>query len=149
MFEYTLFYRASKRHMIANRKLYFSREQTMLLTESWPALLALALLITAIIGGAFTAYVRIADKNTPIDTGLLHGRIGLAGILLLLLMVFMGNESRLFVEPALGLFVLTIMGGALLYFIIRRKGILPKAIIFAHGALAVIALAVLLLGLPF
>ena len=45
--------------------------------------------------------------------------------------------------------MLTAAGGVVLYFIIRRKGILPKTIIFAHGALAVTALAVFLFGLPF
>ena len=121
----------------------------MLSTENWPVLLVLTLLVGAIIGGVFTAFVRFTDKNTVIDTGLLHGRLGLACILFLFLLVVMGHEFKLSVEPALGLLVLTIMGGVLLYFIIRRKGILPKALIFAHGALAVTSLAVLIFSLPF
>lgn len=79
MFEYTLFYRGSKRNIIATSEIFFSREGTMLFTENWPVILALTLLAGAIIGGVFTAFVRFADKNTVIDTGLFHGRLGLAG----------------------------------------------------------------------
>lgn len=120
----------------------------MLFTENWSLILVLMLFAGAIIGGVFTAFVRFTDKNTAIDTGLLHGRLGVVGILLLLL-ILMGREFKLSVEPALGLFVFTAMAGVLLYFIIRRKGILPWPIIFAHAALAVISLVVLLFGLPF
>ncbi|MCW8935585.1 MAG: hypothetical protein OQK98_12740 [Gammaproteobacteria bacterium] len=121
----------------------------MLLTENWPLILVLMLFAGAIIGGVFTAFVRFTDTNTSIDTGLLHGSLGVVGILLLLLMILMGREFKLSVEPALGLFVFTAMAGVLLYFIIRRKGILPWPIIFVHAAFAVISLVVLLFGLPF
>lgn len=119
----------------------------MLLTENWPLVLVLVLLSAAIIGGTFTAFVRFTDKNTVIDTGLLHGRLGLAGLLLLFLLVLMGRELNLSVATAMVMFVFTVMGGVLLYFIIRRKGILPKLLIFFHGMLAVISLAVLVSGL--
>jgi len=116
----------------------------MQLPATWPSITLLILLVCAIIGGAVTAYMRLTDKNTTIDIGLLHGRMGVVGILLLFLLMLTGNEFDQSIKPALGLFMLTAIAGVTLYFIIRRKGILPKTIIFAHGALAVIALAVLL-----
>ena len=121
----------------------------MQLPETWPAIAALVILVCATAGGALTAFVRLTDRNTPVDIGLLHGRAGVAGILLLLASVLPGFENGPAVKPALGLFMLTVAGGVTLYFVIRRKGILPKTIIFAHAALAVSALAVFLFGWPF
>ena len=121
----------------------------MQLPETWLGILALIILVGAMMGGVVTAFLRLTDKDISIDTGLLHGRAGVAGVLLLLLVVFLGNEISPSMKPALGLFMLTAMGGVVLYFIIRRKGIMPKTIIFAHGALAVAALAILLFGVPF
>lgn len=112
-------------------------------------LAALAILVGAVIGGAITAFVRIAEKNTPFDIGLLHGRAGAFGALLLALSLFIGNETSPSIKPALGLLALTVAGGATLYFLIRRIGILPRSVIFIHGALAVAAVHTLLFGLPF
>ncbi len=120
----------------------------MLLAETWPGILALILLTCAIIGGALTAFVRLTDRNTAVDVGLIHARVGAAGIAIVLLIV-LGGESPASIKAAVGLFLLTVMVGVALYFIIRRKGILPKKIIFTHGALAVTSLAIMLFGLPF
>jgi hypothetical protein len=120
----------------------------MQLPETWLGLSALVVLIGATMGGALTAFMLLTNRNAPLDIGMLHGRSGVAGIFLLLLVVILGNETRPSLTPALGLYLLTAMGGATLYFLIRRKGILPKLIILAHGALAVAALAAFLFGLP-
>jgi hypothetical protein len=119
------------------------------LPETWLALSALAVIAAAVIGGAITAFVRLADKNTPFDIGLLHGRTGVFGAMLLAASFFIGNETARSMKPTLGLLALTVLGGVTLYFLIRRKGILPKSIIFIHGALAVGAVHTLLFGLPF
>ena len=120
----------------------------MLIPETWLALSSLVILCCAVLVGATTAYVRIADKNTPFDIGLLHGRAGVFGVALLILSVLVGNETGESVKPAIGLLILTVMGGVALYYIIRRKGILPKSIIFIHGGLAIAAVYTLLFGLP-
>lgn len=120
----------------------------MQLPATWPSISIAVIFVCAIIGGVATAFVRLNDKNTPVDIGLIHGRLGAAGTLLLLILVIVGSEFNQTIKPAFGLFVLTVAAGVALYFIIRRKGILPKAVIFAHGALAIIALAVLMFGLP-
>ncbi len=117
--------------------------------ESWLVITSLAILCAAVIGGAATAFVRITDRNTPVDIGLLHGRTGAFGTMLLILSIFIGNETASTIMPAIGLLILTVMGGVALYYIIRRKGILPKSIIFIHGALAMSAVYTLLFGLPF
>lgn len=116
----------------------------MQLPATWPGIVLLVLLVCAILGGAVTAFVRLTDRNTAIDIGLLHGRLGITGILLLFLLMMTGNEFNQSIRPALGFLALTAMAGAALYFIIRRKGILPKTITLAHGAFAVISLVVLL-----
>jgi len=116
----------------------------MLLPVNGFGTFVLVVLICAILGGAVTAFLRLTDRDSVIDVGLLHGRLGVAGILLLFLLMLTGEAFSQSIELALGLFVLTAIAGAALYFIIRRKGILPKPIILAHGALAVISLIVLL-----
>lgn len=121
----------------------------MQLPETGLGLAALAILAAAIVGGAITAFVRIAEKNTPFDIGLLHGRAGAFAAILLALSVFIGNEAAPSIKPALGLLVLTVLAGTALYYLIRRKGVLPKSVIFIHGGLAVTAVYTLLFGLPF
>ena len=119
----------------------------------WPetllATVALVMLVSAVMVGALTAYMRLADRNTPIDIGLLHGRAGATASLLLLFAVVWGNEGSRNIPPALGLLLLTILGGVTLYFLIRRKGVLSKAVILLHGTFAVAAVYTLLFGLPF
>lgn len=120
----------------------------MQLPETFLALTALVILAGVIVGGALTAYMRLADKNTPIDIGLLHGRAGAAATLLLMLSVVVGQETSHNLKPALGLLTLTILGGVTLYFLIRRRGILSKGVILAHASFAVGAVYTLLSGLP-
>lgn len=121
----------------------------MQLPETWLAIASLTVLCGAVIGGAATAFVRLADKNTPFDIGLLHGRAGVFGTILLVLSIVFGNETDQVTKLTIGLLVLTVLGGVTLYFIIRRKGILPKSIIFIHGLFAVSAVYTLLFGFPF
>jgi hypothetical protein len=121
----------------------------MQLPQSGMAMTALVILVCAVIGGALTAYVRLAEKNTPFDTGLLHGRAGAAAAMLLLISLLTGSEASQNIKPGLGLLALTILGGTALYFLIRRKGILPKSVIFLHGMFAVGAVYTLIFGLPF
>ncbi len=121
----------------------------MQIPETEFALASLVIICGAIIGGAATTYVRLADKNTPFDIGLLHGRTGVFGTMLLILSIIIGNETSPSIKPAIALLVLTILGGVALYFIIRRKGLLPKSIIFIHGALAAAAVYTLTFGFPF
>jgi len=116
----------------------------MTITEDLLVNISLILISIAIMGGAITAYVRLADKNTPVDTGLLHGRLGVAGVAILSYIVMTGDALTFSVKPALLVFILTVIGGITLYYIIRRKGILPVSIIFAHGLLAVTGLLTLL-----
>lgn len=120
----------------------------MQLPETWLAIASLAILCGAVIGGAATAYVRLADKNTPFDIGLLHGRAGVLGAMLLVLSMVVGDETGQSIKPAIGLLVLTVLGGVALYLLIRRKGILPGSIIFIHGAFAMTAVYTILFGFP-
>lgn len=121
----------------------------MQLPESGLALSALAILAAAVAGGAITAYVRLAEKNTPFDIGLLHGRAGAFAAMLLAIAVTIGDETGPSVKPALGLLALTVLAGTALYFLIRRKGVLPKSVILVHAGFAGSAVYTLLFGLPF
>jgi len=121
----------------------------MQLPESGLGITSLVILVCALIGGVLTAYVRLAEKSTPIDTGLLHGRAGAVAMILLLASLLMGNETSQNIKPALGLLALTIGVGTALYYLIRRKGVLPKSVIFLHGLFAVGAAYTLTFGLPF
>ncbi|MCW9014469.1 MAG: hypothetical protein OQL06_11860 [Gammaproteobacteria bacterium] len=121
----------------------------MQIPETWLAIASLVVLCGAVLGGAATAFVRLADKNTPVDIGLLHGRAGVFGAVLLVLSVVVGNETAQSIKPVIGLLILTVLAGVALYFIIRRKGILPRSVILIHGAFAVSAVYTLLFGLPF
>jgi len=118
------------------------------LPETWLGMLALAVLVSAIFGGAVTALLLITNRNAPMDLGLVHGRMGVAGILLLMITAYIGTETGLSIKPALGAFMLTAAGGATLYYLIRRKGILSKTVILIHGSLAITAISILLFGLP-
>jgi hypothetical protein len=118
----------------------------MHMPTTWIATAALMLLAAAIAGGAFTAFARLTDRNTPVDTGLLHGG---AGILATALLLFAASgESGLNMPPAVGILALTIVLGLALYFIIRRKGVVPKGVILLHATSAAGALCALLCGLP-
>ena len=114
--------------------------------ETWLATAAIALLGATLVGGALTAYARLADKNTPIDIGLMHGGAGIVSTSLLLFSA--GSETGLNMKPALGILALTITLGIALYFLIRRKGVLPKSVVLLHGTFAIGALCTLLFGLP-
>ena len=116
----------------------------MHLPETWLGVLALVVLAFAVAGGALTAFMLLTDRNPPLDLGLVHGRAGVAGILVLAIAAMLGVETGARVWAALVLLALTVAGGAMLYFFIRRKGILSGAMILGHGALAVAALATLL-----
>ena len=120
----------------------------MQLTATWQEVMTVVIFSLAVAGGALTAFVRLTDRNTPVDIGLLHGRMGVAGLVFLLVLTVLGVVSGVTVKPAIVLFILTVIAGAALYFIIRRKGILPKVIIFVHGAFAVGGLSILIFGLP-
>lgn len=120
----------------------------MHLPETWLGIMALLVLTAATMGGMMTAILLLADKGAPFDLGLVHGRAGVVGILLLVIILFMGVEPGLFVNYALGTFIMTVIGGATLYYLIRRKGILSKTVVFAHGSFAAASMAILLFGLP-
>ena len=81
----------------------------MQIPETWLALASLVVLCSAVIGGAVTAFVRLTDKNTPIDIGLLHGRAGVFGAMLLVLSIVIGNETSQSIKPSIGLLILTLM----------------------------------------
>jgi hypothetical protein len=120
----------------------------MPLPESPLATAALFILAGAVAVGGLTAYVRLAEKNTPVDVGLLHGGAGLTAALLLLVSLFRDNTANPNTAPTLGFLALTILAGITLYYLIRRRGLLPKTLVLIHALLAVSAVHTLLRGWP-
>lgn len=109
---------------------------------------ALFILSGTVVVGGLTAYARLAEKNTPIDIGLLHGGAGITAALLLLVFLAVEDRPGPSVAPALGLLALTILAGITLYFVIRRRGLLPKSLVLLHALLALGAVHVLARGIP-
>lgn len=122
----------------------------MALPETLLGGFVLIVLLGATMGGALAAILLLANKSLPIkvDLGILHGRMGVAGVVLLGITFIMGDERNLTVAPALGAYIITVIGGATLYFLIRRKGVFPKIVVLAHGGLAVASLYILAFGFP-
>ena len=116
----------------------------MALADSVWMTASLAILSATVVGGGITAYARLAEKNTPIDVGLFHGGAGIAAALLLLVSLF--SQDTPDAAPAFGLLAATILAGITLYFVIRRRGVLPKSLVLLHALLALSALHVLARG---
>lgn len=115
--------------------------------SAWTIASLIILSGTVVVGG-LTAYARLAEKNTPIDIGLLHGGAGIAVALILLVALFVDDASGPGAAKALGLVVLTLLAGITLYFVIRRRGVLPKSLVLLHALLALSALHTLVRGVP-
>jgi hypothetical protein len=113
--------------------------------SAWMTASLIVLSGTVVIGG-ITAYARLAEKNTPVDVGLLHGGAGITAALLLFVSLFVQDTPGPDAAQTLALLALTILAGVTLYFVIRRRGVLPKSLVLLHAVLALSALHVLARG---
>lgn len=115
----------------------------MALADSAWMIASLIVLSGTVVIGGITAYARLAEKNTPVDVGLLHGGAGITAALFLLVSLFVQDAPGPGAAQTLALLALTILAGVTLYFVIRRRGVLPKSLILLHAVLALSALHVL------
>jgi len=106
---------------------------------------AAVLLAVAAIGGATMAIIRFGGKpHPPTWLAMLHGFLAAAATTLLLYACFTVGLPAL-AKAALVLFVVAALGGAVLNLNYHWKQLpLPKSLVLAHGALAVVGFLLLL-----
>jgi uncharacterized membrane protein HdeD (DUF308 family) len=103
------------------------------------------LLAIAAIGGATMAIIRFSGKaHPPTWLAMLHGFLAAAAVTLLLYACLTVGLPTL-AKSALALFVIAAIGGAVLNLNYHWKQLpLPKGLVLAHGAIAVVGFLLLL-----
>jgi hypothetical protein len=105
---------------------------------------AVVMFAVAALGGATLAYMRIVKKDVSMPLAIIHGIFAAAGLVLLILgFMQMGGNG---IGAALVIFLLAAIGGFVLFSFHLRSRPLPVPLVVIHGAAAVAAFAVLLLG---
>lgn len=108
--------------------------------------LAAILFAVAALGGITLATLHFKKKNLPLPLALLHGLVGAAGLVSLLLALlgtgFTGAPAIAFV-----IFIVVALGGFLLFSFHLRKRPLPSPLVIIHGLAAVVAFGILLAGI--
>ncbi len=108
-------------------------------------MLKIALLVFAIaaLGGMVLASFVLRGRLAPWAVSVLHALLGATGIALLLFATLQGAGSPR-ASAALLLFVLAALGGFYLASIHLRRRVAPKAVVFVHASVAVLAFLTLL-----
>lgn len=104
-----------------------------------------ALVVFAIgaLGGLVLAAHVLRGKFAPWAISVLHALLGATGLVLLVLQVLQGSPGTR-VLAALALFLVAALGGFFLATLHLKKTLPPKAVVFLHAGLAVVAFLVLL-----
>ena len=107
-------------------------------------MLTYALLIFAIAaaGGVVLASSVLRGKLAPWVISIGHGLLGAAGLVVLIMVVLQGAPPAR-VTAALGLLVAAALGGFYLASIHLRGQVAPRTVVYAHAALAIIGVLVL------
>ena len=104
---------------------------------------AIIIFAIAAVGGLVLAAHVLRGKFAPWALSLLHGLLGAAGLVALIVIVLQGaGSARLF--AALGLLVLAALGGFFLAAFHLRRQLPPKAIVCVHAGVAVVGFLTLL-----
>jgi hypothetical protein len=108
-------------------------------------LIAVGLFAVAALGGLTLAVLHFQKKNLPLPLALIHGLLGAAGLVTLLLFVLnSGTSSKAAV--ALIIFVVAALGGFYLFSFHLRKKRLPSTVVIIHALAAVSAFGILLVA---
>jgi heme A synthase len=105
----------------------------------------LAFFILVMAGGAGLAVLEHRGRALPLPVSLWHGLLGIAAIVWLL-MTAMAHPGNHPVNLAIIVFMLTALGGLLLFAFRASKQKLPLAVVVLHGCFAVIGLTFLCVG---
>lgn len=105
----------------------------------------LAFFILVMAGGAALAVLEHRGRVLPLRLSVWHGLLGLAAIVLLVMQAVAhpGNSP---VNVAVVIFMLTALGGLLLFAFRASKQRLPLAVVLLHAGFAVAALILLCIG---
>jgi hypothetical protein len=105
----------------------------------------LAFFILVMIGGATLAVLEHRGRALPLPVSVWHGILGIAAIVLLVMQAVTHPGVRS-VNLAILVFILTALGGLLLFAFRASRQRLPLAVVLLHGLFAVAGLALLLAG---
>ncbi|MEO8876837.1 MAG: hypothetical protein ABI461_14685 [Polyangiaceae bacterium] len=108
-------------------------------------MIPIVLFAIAALGGAFLAALRFQKKELPFPVAILHGLLAASGLVALLLAVVNGTATGS-AKIALGLFVVAALGGFFLFSLHLRKRELPIPVVLVHAVVAVVAFAILVIG---
>ncbi len=97
----------------------------------------------AAVGGLVLASSVLRGKLAPWAISVLHALLGASGLVLLIVAVLQGEGAGR-ATAALGLLVLTALGGFYLASLHLRKQVAPKAVVFVHAGIAVVGFLTLL-----
>lgn len=107
-------------------------------------MLKLALIIFAVMAvvGLYMASRILRNQFAPWALSLTHAAFGATGIVLLLWTIFT-QTTGIWLLWSTGLFVVAALGGFFLASFHARKALQPKAVVFIHAGVAVIAFVLL------
>jgi hypothetical protein len=98
-------------------------------------------------GGLTMAIIRFSGKPVPpMGLALLHGALGAAGLVALIVAV-LGGSGPSNAKIALAGFIVAALGGFALFSFHLRKKALPIPLVLVHGLVAVASFAILLLAI--
>jgi hypothetical protein len=107
--------------------------------------LILGLFLLVMAGGAALAVLERRGRAMPLKLSAWHGLLGIAAIVLLVMQA-VAHPSNRPVNLAIIVFVLTALGGLLLFAFRASKQSLPLAVVLLHAGFAVTALILLSVG---
>jgi len=108
--------------------------------------LPVALFGIAALGGAVMAVLRLRGaERPPMAVALIHGALAAAGLVVLIMSVLSAAPAPM-TRVALVLFVAAALGGFVLFSFHLRQKALPIGLVLIHGAVAVVAFVLLILG---
>ncbi len=93
-------------------------------------------------GGGGLLAMHLSGKKPPMLIGLIHGGVAAGGLLALILSLMNSTPSQLTIVSLI-LFLLAALGGFYLFSLRLRKLPMPKATLFVHAAVAVVAFLLL------
>ena len=108
-------------------------------------LVLIGFFILVAFGGAFLGMLEWRGRKLPLPVGLLHGLAAVAAIVLLVIHVVHAPHNLL-VNSATMLFVLTALGGLLLFMFRAIRQPLPGFVLTLHAGFAVASIVLLSLG---
>lgn len=108
--------------------------------------IAFTVLTIAAVGGLTLAAAVMRQRPFPAPVGYLHGAIGLSGVVLLAIVVFASSQGMP-INTALLLFCIAVIGGLFVFLFRLQHEPPPAFMVILHGAVALVGLAVLYVGL--